>query len=193
MRVLKADGVTPVSGVSITFSATGTSVSLGACGASTCTVQTNAAGVASTTATPLAAGTVAYNRDRNPRHRSSIVHRHPPPPQITLISAPSGTIYIGDAAPTAFAVRVLMGDGVTPVAGTPIVFAATGAAVSFAACGAATCTVLTNASGVASTTVIPMSAGIAVLTGTGSAGSQTASFTAVARVRTLTMMTPTYM
>jgi hypothetical protein len=109
---------------------------------------------------------------------------------MTLISAPSGTIYIGDAAPTAFAVRVLMGDGVTPVASTPVVFSATGAAVSFAACGAATCTVLTNASGVASTAVIPMSAGIAVLTATSSAGTQTASFTAVARVRTVTMMTP---
>ena len=194
VRIMKADGVTPVAGVSVVFSATGAPVALGACGAATCTVQTNASGIASTNVTPLAAGTVSLTAVAGAGSEAASFAAVLPPPQMTLVSAPSGTVYVGTAAGTPFIVRVLMGDGVTPLAGTPIAFSATvagsSAAVSFGACGGPTCTVLTNASGIASSTVLPLSAGTVVLTAQGASGSQTASFTAVARVRTVAVATP---
>ncbi len=58
VKALAADGVTPVAGQPVTFTATLGSVTFGACGASSCTVSTNASGAASTTVTPLAAGPV---------------------------------------------------------------------------------------------------------------------------------------
>ena len=110
----------------------------------------------------------------------------PPPELMELVSSPTGTVYVGDVAGTAFAVRVLELDGVTPVAGEPVVFSASGAAVRFGACGAGVCTVLTDANGFASSTVTPLGAGVVVLSALGSAASETGSFTAVVRVRTAT-------
>jgi hypothetical protein len=113
-----------------------------------------------------------------------------PTPVLNLISAPSGTIFVGDVATVPFAVRALAADGVTPIVGQSITFTATGATAQFGACGAATCTILTDASGTASTTVTPQGPGIVTLTATGIVGTQTASFTSVTRIRTLTPVKP---
>ena len=43
------------------------------------------------------------------------------PDEMTLVSAPSGTVLVGAAA-APFAVRVMLGDGVTPVVGVPVTF-----------------------------------------------------------------------
>ena len=109
-----------------------------------------------------------------------------PAPVLNLVTAPSGTVIVSQVAGVPFAVQMLAADGVTPVAGQPIVFTATGGTVQFGACGAGSCTVLTNASGVASTTVTPLTAGAIALSAVGSAGTQVASFTAVVLVRTAT-------
>ena len=109
-----------------------------------------------------------------------------PAPVLNLLTAPSGTVIVSQPANVPFAVQMLGADGVTPVANQPIVFTATGGTVQFGACGAGSCTVMTNASGVASTTVTPLTAGAIVLSAVGSAGTQGASFTAVALVRTAT-------
>ncbi len=113
-----------------------------------------------------------------------------PAPSLNLVTAPSGTIFVGDTAPVPFAVRALDADGVTPIAGQSITFTATGATVNFGACGTTTCTILTDATGTASTTITPQTAGIVTLTATGAAGTQTASFTAATRIRTLTPIKP---
>jgi hypothetical protein len=109
-----------------------------------------------------------------------------PVPSLILLSAPSGTAFVGQQTGVPFAVKALAADGVTPIAGQAIVFTAGGGIVQFGACGAATCTVLTNASGVASTTVTPLGAGTVTLSAAGSAGTQVAAFTAITLVRTLT-------
>ncbi len=113
-----------------------------------------------------------------------------PVPVLNLVTAPSGTVFVGDTAPVPFAVRAIAADGVTPLAGQSITFTASSSIVSFGACGAATCTILTDASGTASTTVTPQAPGAITLTATGSVGTQTVSFTAVTRVRTLTPVKP---
>jgi hypothetical protein len=109
---------------------------------------------------------------------------------LSLVAAPSGTIVTGQAAAMPFTVRALDSDGVTPIAGEAVTFSATAGTVLFGACGAATCTVATDASGSASTTVTPLAAGAVTLSASGHDGTVSTSFTAVARVRTVTAVNP---
>jgi IPT/TIG domain len=109
-----------------------------------------------------------------------------PVPVLSLVSAPSGLVQLSQPAATPFAVKVLNGDGVTPVVGEAVTFTATNGSVQFSACGAASCTVSTGANGIASTLVTPMSTGGITLQATGVDGTAVASFTAATRVQTAT-------
>ena len=108
------------------------------------------------------------------------------PDQMTLVSAPSGMVPVGMVAPVAVAVRVFLSDGVTPVVGLPVTFTASGATVLFAACNAVTCTLMTDATGLASSTVTPTTFGAVTIQAAAVGASQTATFTAVARSVTMT-------
>ena len=112
-----------------------------------------------------------------------------PVPALNLIAAPAGTVFVGDSA--SFTVQAIGVDGVTPLVNQSITFVATGAGAIFGACMAATCSILTDARGIASTTVTPQAAGVVTLSATGNAGTQSDVFTAVARVRTITPVNPT--
>ena len=103
------------------------------------------------------------------------------PDVMTLVSAPSGSNATGIPAAVPFAVRVLHGDGVTPVAGLPVSFTAISGSVQFAACGGTPCTVLTDASGIASTSVLPTAFGPITIQASAVGAQQTATFNAVAR------------
>jgi hypothetical protein len=109
-----------------------------------------------------------------------------PLPSLNLVTAPSGTIFAGDTATVPFAVKALAGDGTTPIAGQPVTFTASGAAVQFGACGGPVCTLATDASGLASTTVTPLGAGDVTVSAASAVGTQAASFTVRAKVRTVT-------
>jgi hypothetical protein len=86
------------------------------------------------------------------------------PASLSLVSAPSAAAYTGVIAPVAFAVREVQADGITAVAGEPIVFTVPNGAGSFSACGQATCSLFTNAQGVASSTLMPLTAGVLTMT-----------------------------
>ena len=86
---------------------------------------------------------------------------------LSLLTAPSGTVILGQQATVPFAVQVLQGDGVTPVVGEAVTFTTTAGTVQFAACGAATCTLHTDANGIASTLVTPETSGAITLQATG--------------------------
>lgn len=103
------------------------------------------------------------------------------PDVMTLVSAPSGTVAVGAAAATAFAVRVTLGDGVTPVAGLPVTFSVSSGIAQFGACAGTPCVVLTDANGVASTTVVPAAFGAITVQAVAVGATQIASFNAVAR------------
>ena len=103
------------------------------------------------------------------------------PDQMKLVSAPSGPVQVGTTATVPFAVRVLQGDGVTPVAGVPVTFTASGAAVNFGACLALPCVALTDATGMASTTVTPTAFGTVTVQAAAVGAVQTATFNAMAR------------
>jgi hypothetical protein len=110
---------------------------------------------------------------------------------LSLVSAPSGQVQVGQTASTPFAVKVLSGDGVTPVVGEVVAFTATTGSVLFAACGASSCTASTDANGMASTLVTPLSAGPISLQAVGVDGTVDASFNAAIRVQTATAVQST--
>jgi len=58
VRVLSADGITPIVGEAVTFSATTGSVQFAPCGAATCIINTDANGISSTSVTPQTAGAI---------------------------------------------------------------------------------------------------------------------------------------
>src|SRR6266700_1754975 len=64
---------------------------------------------------------------------------------LSLLTAPAGALIVGQQATVPFAVQVLQSDGVTPVVGEAVTLTATTGAVQFAACGAATCILQTDA------------------------------------------------
>ena len=105
---------------------------------------------------------------------------------LSLQSAPSGVVAVGQPAAVPFSVKVMSSDGITPVVGEAVTFAATAGSVQFAACGAATCTIATDGNGVASTLVTPQTAGAITLQAAGIDGTVTASFTAAVRIQTAT-------
>jgi hypothetical protein len=109
-----------------------------------------------------------------------------PATTLSLLTGPAGTVVVGQQATVPFAVLVLQADGVTPVVGEAVTVGATTGTVQFAACGAATCTLHTDANGIASTLVTPESSGAITLQATGVDGTATASFTAITQVRTAT-------
>jgi len=108
------------------------------------------------------------------------------PDQMKLVSAPSGSVQVGTAAAVPFAVRVLLSDGVTPAAGLPVTITASGAAVNFGACNAGTCVLMTDATGLASTTVTPTAFGTVTIQAAAVGVTQAAIFNAVARSVTMT-------
>ena len=83
---------------------------------------------------------------------------------IKLISGTNSATPVGGQAASPFAVMVVAADGVTPVAGASVQFSSA-PAVAFSACaGAASCTVLSDQSGMASTFMTVLSANVMTLT-----------------------------
>ena len=103
------------------------------------------------------------------------------PDQMGLVSAPSGTVAVMTAAATPFAVRLTLGDGVTPVAGLPVTFSVASGAAQFGACAGASCVVLTDATGLASTTIMPTAFGNVTVQAAAAGAAQSATFNAIAR------------
>ena len=107
------------------------------------------------------------------------------PNTMRVVTAPSGTVYVGDSVTTPFAVQVLAPDGVTPLAGDAVVFTVPSGSARFAICGATTCTVRTDANGMASTLVTPTAAGTVEVQAADDSLAQTASFSALAQTGSL--------
>ncbi|MGP8259649.1 MAG: IPT/TIG domain-containing protein [Acidobacteriaceae bacterium] len=103
------------------------------------------------------------------------------PDQMKLVTAPSGSVQVGTIAAVPFAVRVLLSDGVTPVVGMPVTFTVSGATVQFGACNTGTCVLLTDATGLASTTLTPEAFGTVTIQAAAAGVTQSATFLALAR------------
>lgn len=178
VRVVGGDGVTPVSGESVIFSAIGGAIQFGACGGASCTVSTNAQGLASSTVLAGAVGTVTLSAAA--ASGSATASLIAGAETMSLVTAPSGSVNVGSAAPVLLAVRVLGVDGVSPVSGEVVSLRTTTGSALLGACGGARCDLATNASGLVSTTVTPTSAGTVVVTAISVAGTQTATLLGLA-------------
>jgi hypothetical protein len=82
---------------------------------------------------------------------------------LALIPFPNPQTPVGGEAPNPVQVRVLAPDGVTPVQGASVVFSSNPTA-NFSACPGASCTVLSDETGQASTFVTPLTAGATTIT-----------------------------
>lgn len=201
-RVLYADSISPAN-----VSAEGGAVTITGMGfraGNVVTVNGVAATVASWTATSIVATVPslrALNRDTaivanvavtDPATGGTTVmggalSYAAPLPSLNLVTAPSGTMFIGDTSAVPFAVKALAADGRTPMANQLVSFTASGdGGVQFEACDGASCDVMTDASGVASTMVTALAAGSVTVSAASTAGAQTASLNIAMRIRTLT-------
>ena len=106
---------------------------------------------------------------------------------MTLVSVPGNGAWVGEAAASGFAVRVMKADGVTPEVGLAVTLSGSGGLV-LGACGAASCVVVTDATGLASSAVTPALAGTLRLQAVAGSLQASASFTAVTRPDVLTLV-----
>jgi hypothetical protein len=174
VQVLLPDGVTPAVGGSVTV--VSTNAILGGCGGlSGCVLTAAASGLATTTVTPLAAGTVTLGASLGSASVSaSFTTMINSADQIRVLTLPSGTVYAGVPTATPFAVQVFLPDGVTPDAGAPVTVTASGA--SLGACGANSCVLTADSTGTVSTLITPAIAGTVALTAASRGGLLSASF-----------------
>ncbi|MDE3103922.1 MAG: IPT/TIG domain-containing protein [Acidobacteriota bacterium] len=117
----------------------------------------------------------------------ALTYAAPVAQRLLLVSAPSGSVFVGDALTPSFSVRVTQLDGVTPIANQQVTFGVVQGAARFAACGASTCTLTTDATGTAATAMTVLAPGLTLASATAAAGSVTTSLNAQTRVRTLTL------
>ena len=185
VQVMAADGVTPVTNETVTFAVRTGSATFGACGAVSCTMKTNAQGVASTTVTPTTMGTVAISASTSALSVAASMTVIAAPDVMTLVSAPTGVATVGAAAGTAFAVRVTAGDGVTVRVGQTVTVTAANGGARLEACGAAMCSLKTDATGTVATMVTPLVSGAISVSAVSAAGAVSASFRAAAETMAL--------
>ena len=91
--------------------------------------------------------------------------------KLELLLGANPAVAVGLQAPNPFRVRVVAGDGVTPVSGAAVNFSVPGTAVSLLPCNAGTCTVASDGAGEASVWMVVKAAGATTLTATLANGS----------------------
>jgi hypothetical protein len=169
VQLLEYDGVTAAANRSVTVAVTNGSASLTGCGGSpSCTLVTDSQGVLTTAVTPLSVGTITLSASENGAVQTATFTTlgAPAADVFSMVNNPGAALYVGATATNPFAVLVTLADGVTPVAGVPIVFYTSGqgtGAVQFGACASPSCNVVTGADGIASTTVTGVAAGALTL------------------------------
>ncbi len=179
VQVVGGDGKTPVAGESVVFSVAGNMGQWAACGAATCTVTTDAGGMASTGITPLQAGTVTMQAVDGTLKQTATFTAIQGDPGLTMMSAPSGNLATSTQAAVPFAVKVVAADGTTGLPGRVVTFTVPAGSAIFSGCLQATCSVTTAADGTAGVFVTPTKSGPVRLQAVDGSLKRGASFTAV--------------
>ena len=175
VRLMGGDGVTPRAGQTVLLTAEAGAAVFPACGTSSCPLRADAcAGTVAAAVVPLVAGVITL--DASAAAGAVQVSFRAAPEQMRLVSAPTGLLTAGSAIPVPFAVRVVGGDGVTPVAGETVSLAIAGPGASLGACGLASCAVVTDGAGLAASTVTVTGAGAVTLSASAGSGTVQASF-----------------
>ena len=186
VQVVAADGVTPVTGDPVTFSAASGSAGLGACSAPgvPCTVLTDSTGMAATKVTPLQPGAVTLRAADATLSQSATFNATAQAGSILVFAAPSGNLPVGILAQPYFFVRVFNAQG-NLIPGAPVTFSAPTGSVTFSGCFTSTCTVIADSSATAFIFVTPTAPGPVTLEAVSGDRHQQVSFTAVANTDTM--------
>ena len=186
VQVVAADGVTPVTGDPVTFSAASGSVGFGSCSAENgpCTVLTDSTGRAATKVTPLQAGPVTLLASDATLSQSTTFSATAQAGSILVFAAPSGNLPVGVMAQPYFFVRVFNAQG-NLIPGAPVTFSAPIGSVTFSGCFTSTCTVIADSSATAFIFVTPTAAGPVTLQAASGDRHQQVSFVAVANTDTM--------
>ncbi len=186
VQVVAADGVTPVTGDPVTFSASSRSVGFSACSAPTspCTVLTDSTGTASTKVTPLQAGSVSLLAADAALSQSVSFNATAQAGSLNVYAAPSGNLPVGVMAQPYFFVRVFNAQG-NQVPGAPVTFSVPTGSAIFSGCFTSTCTVVADSSATAFIFATPTAPGPVTLQAAVGDLHQQASFNAIANTDTL--------
>ena len=188
VQVLGSDGVTPVAGKAVSFTASAGHAQFGACGGAACQVVTDGNGVASTPVTPTVAGAVTLQASGDEMAVSASFSAVREAGSMITVTAPSGSVPVGVAASVAFQVKVLGADGKTAVAGQLVTFTVTAGSATYSGCFGSVCSVVTNAAGMAQVGVTPSAAGPVTLEASDGALVQQALFVATANANELLLV-----
>jgi hypothetical protein len=191
VQVLASDGVTPVTGDTVVFYVKAGAAHFGVCGAKTCSVTTDAKGMALTTVEPLGVGTVALQAvDVTAGSVSASFVADPEVTSLQLVQAPTGSFMVGQEVASGFSVDVIMAPG-QQFSGTMVTFSVAPGSVGnavFGTCNASSCTVGLNLWGGAGVTVTPTAAGVITLIASSGGAQVAVTFTAVAPVDKLVLI-----
>lgn len=188
VQVFGSDGITPAPGKAVIFSTSIGSVRFAACGASTCTVMSDASGIASSGVTPLTPGVTTLTAYDGAANQADTFMAQDGPDLLSLVSFPASGGFVGSAAALPFMVRAMLADGVTPAAGRSVTVSVTYGSAMLGACASvSSCTLTADANGMIATSVTPTGAGMIGLLADDRGVPVTATFAAIAQVQPLTI------
>ncbi len=185
VKAIAPDGFTPIVGEAVSFASSGAAVALSPCASASCIMLTNSAGIASVAVTPTAQGSVTLTATGRSGTAAASFSAIAETEVMQVVSAPASTIYIGDSPGAAFTIRITASDGATPVAGKAVTFSVASGGATFSTCGLTSCTVLTDAAGIASAAASVTSPGQIRLLATADAGTVDTTISAAQRIRSV--------
>jgi len=155
VKAIAPDGYTPIVGEVISFVAAGAGAKLNQCPSSPCMVLTNGSGIASVSVTPTVSGVVMLSATGRSGTASTSFTAMAEGDVLHLLSAPSGIATLGTVAVTPLRLQLLLSDAVTPHSGSGITLTLLSGAAQFSGCHSVPCTLISDAAGMAVTTVTP--------------------------------------
>ena len=189
VQVLAADGVTPVAGDSVVFTATTGVVQFVLCSERTCTARTDVNGFASTGVIPESAGKVTLQAADGSVTQSASFTAVAQAGSLKISSAPSGYIPVGVVAQTQIGVIDLQANNAGRFPGRAIQFSVLAGAATFGGCNASTCTMTTDGSGTARISVTPTAIGPVTIQAADGDVTATVSFVAISNTDVMTVAT----
>lgn len=194
MQVLGSDGVTPVAGEQVVFSATAGTVSWSTCPQAVCSVATNSQGIASITLTPGAAGAVTVQAIDGSLLQSASFTASPQAASMVVLSAPESTVPVGRMSNYWFNVQLVGANG-RGLAGRLVTFTVPVGSAQFDGCFTSVCSLVTDQYGTVGGSVMPLAAGTVTVMAASGDLSQTASFSALSstdRLQAVSLPNPTF-
>jgi hypothetical protein len=127
IQLWQSDGVTPISGATVTLSVTSGQARLDACGSSSCTLTTDAQGRVSSGVTPLASGFVTLSAAGS---AGTVTTSFTAITRIQTLTALNPNLYVAAGAHVDWMPQVLLADNAASVVGVPVQWTANSGSVS---------------------------------------------------------------